>query len=398
MDKYLKKIGGLDKTSWYLPIIIFIPSVFILTTRLSLIPKRLSATESTTYSNLIHKNYSFNYLIHHITSSLYLVYLVILNYLNLHSLFLIRLSGLICGLLAIFIFFYITKALTNSFISFASTILFATSVWFLQIVRNSLNLDFYSFVILLAIYLSILYYRKKNLRLLALASSILLGLSLYVPGMIWFSIIFIIINFKMLKLETKILPLKIKILAMSFFTILLAPIVYEIVRHHNLIYSVLYLPHSISYHQIFKQFLYYPKYLFVQNSSVTAFSIGRLPIVNFATTILALFSILWIIKHWKNPITKYIYWSLGLDWILSALNHNQSIYIILPLINLLSAIGLSYIYNEWKKIFPRNPYSDFAAKILICILIGVIGFYQILLYFIAWPHTINVLAIYSHHL
>jgi 4-amino-4-deoxy-L-arabinose transferase-like glycosyltransferase len=398
MEKYLKKFGGIDKSNWYLPAIIFVLSGFLLTTRLSLVPKFASGNEVTVYSKLVDKTYTFNYLIHHLSSALYLIYPVCLNYLNLHNLFLIRLSGLFCGIGAIFLFYYIAKTLTDSFIGIISTTLFATSVWFMQTVRDSSSLDFYCFAILVAIYLAILYYRKKNLRLLALASSILLGLSLYIPGMIWFSLLFIVINLKMLRLEAKILPNKIKIWSIIIFLILLGPIGYEIFKNHSLVYSILYLPHSIDYHQLLKQFINYPKYLFIQNSSASIFSIGSLPIINFATTILIIFSGIWVYRNWKNPLTKYIYLSLGLGWLLATINNNQSIYIVLPLLSLLAAIGLSYIYTEWKKIFPRNPYPDFAAKILISILVGCMSFYQILLYFIVWPHTAHILAIYTHHL
>ena len=398
MEKHLKKIGGIDKTKWYLPSILFVVASFLLTFRLTSVPKNLNLNELTVYHKLTTNFYTFHYLIHHLSSGLFLVYPVVLNYLDLHSLFLIRLSGLFCGLAAVSLFYYIAKTLTDQFISIISTALFATSVWFMQIVRNSLNLEFYSFAILVAIYLSILYYRKKNLNFLAIFAAIIFGLSLYIPGMIWFSILFIAINFRVLKLETKILPNKTKLWSLTIFIILLLPIGYEVFKNHNLAYSILFLPHSIHIHSLLRQFIYYPKYLFVQNNQALAFSIGRLPFIHFAQLILIAFSGIWVYRNWKNPLTQYIYLSLALGWLLSALNGDASIYIVLPLLSLLVAVGLSYIYSEWKKIFPRNPYPDFAAKIMLGLLTGIIVFYQILLYFIVWPYTTQVLAIYTHHL
>jgi len=398
MEKHLKRIGGIDKSKWYLPAIVFVAASFLLTFKLSSIPKNLSSSEVETYHNLTTKFYNFHYLIHHLSSGLFLIYPVFLNYWNLHSIFLIRLSGLLCGFAAIFLFYYIAKTLTDQFISLVSTAIFATSVWFMQVVRNSLNLEFYSFAILVAIYLSILYYRKKNMSLLAICTSILFGLSLYIPGMIWFSLLFIAINFKLLKLEIKILSLKIKVWSLVIIIFLLLPIGYEIFKNHSLTYTILFLPHAIHPHLLLKQFIDYPKYLFVQNNSHLTFSIGRLPIIHFAQLILVAFSGVWMYRNWKNPLTQYIYLGLGLGWILATVNSNTSIYIVLPLLSLLVSIGLSYLYSEWKKVFPRNPYPDFAVKLLIGLLAGCIVFYQILLYFIVWPHTTQVLAIYSHHL
>jgi hypothetical protein len=234
--------------------------------------------------------------------------------------------------------------------------------------------------------------------LLAICASILLGLSLYIPGMIWFSLLFIAINFKVLRLEMKILSLKIKVWSLAIIILLLLPIGYEIFKSHSLAYTILFLPHAIHPHLLLKQFIDYPKYLFIQNSSQLTFSIGRLPLIHFAQLVLLAFSGIWVYRNWKNPLTQYIYLGLGLGWILATLNSNASIYIVLPLLSLLVAIGLSYLYSEWKKVFPRNPYPDFAAKLLIGLLAGCIVFYQVLLYFIVWPHTTQVLAIYSHHL
>jgi hypothetical protein len=396
MEKHLKKIGGIDKSKWYLPSILFVLACFLLTFRLTSVPKNLSGSEIGTYYNLTTKFYSLHYLINHQSSGLFLIYPVVLNYFNLHSLFLIRLSGLLCGLAAIFLFYYISKTLTDKYIGLISTFLFSTSVWFMQIVRNSFNLQFYSFAILVAVYLSILYYRKKNLSLLAILASILFALSLYIPGMFWFSLLFIAINFRVLALENKILPVKIKIWSISIFIMLIAPIGYELFKNYSLVYSILFLPHSLHVHLLLKQFIDYPKYLFIQNNSLLAFSIGRLPLIHFAQLVLIAFSGIWVYRNWKNPITQYL--SLVVGWILGSLNNNMSIYIVLPILSLLVSIGLYYLYSEWKRVFPRNPYPDFAAKFIIGLLVGCIVIYQVSLYFIVWPHTTQVLAIYTHHL
>jgi len=392
------KIINLDITNWYIPVLLFILGTSALTFRLGSIPKGLSSSEISTRSNLLNHQYSYQYLLHHLTSLLFTWYFVVLNYLNIHNLMLIRLSGYLCGIAAIYIFFYISKTFTNRFIGTITTMLFGSSLWFLQIVRNSQHMQFYSFVILLPIFMAILYYRKKNLSWLAVCSAILLGLSFYLPGMIWFGLLAMAINLKTLGLESKMLSTRTKIIASLLFLVVIAPIVIECISNHSLIYSILYIPTSINFHQIMTQLIDYPKYLFIQNSGVLKFSVGRLPLVNFASTILLIFSGFWIYKNWRNPITQYIYYSLIVDWALCTFNGNKSIYIILPLVSLLVSIGIYYLYKEWKRIFPKNPYPDIAANLLILLTVASICFYQILLYFIVWPHTTQVLSLYSHYL
>jgi hypothetical protein len=398
MDKFIDKISDIDKTKWYLPIILFILSTFLLTFRLNTTPRGYSTSELSTRSNLVDHLYTYHYLIHHFSTVLFSTYLVILNYIDLHNLTQIRFVGYLCGIFAIFLFFYIARVLTNKFIGSITTAMFATSLWFLQIVRNSLTLEFYSFAVLAFIFISVLYYRKKNLHRLAISLAILLGLSFYVPGMAWFGLLFLIINRKTLHLEAKLLSKKFKLSTLLIFLVILAPIVYESVSSHSLIRSTLLIPSSFHPHLILTQLLDYPKNLFIQNNSQLRFSTGRLPMVHFASAILLIFSGIWFYRNWKNPITSYISYSLIIGWILVALNGSKAIYIIMPLISLLVSIGIFYLYKEWKRVFPRNPYPDFVANLLISLLVAGICFYQILLYFIVWPHTTQVLSIYSHYL
>jgi 4-amino-4-deoxy-L-arabinose transferase-like glycosyltransferase len=398
MDKIVEKFKKLDPSKWYLTVSLVLFGIILFIFRLGNTPKGLSITEVITRNNLINHAYSYSFLLNHFSSFLFYGYYVILNYTGVHSIFAIRLVGIFCGLIGILMFYYITRTFTNKFIAIVSTVLFATNLWFLQIVRNSQTLEFYSFVILLGIYTAVLYYRKKNLKWLALAISIMIGLSLYVPGMVWFALLFVGINFSTLRLETKLLPRKIRLAALSIFLVLIAPIVYESLSDHSIINTALFIPSHINWHNILIQFLNFPKYLFIQNNASLQYSVGRLPLINFASTVLIVFSGFWIVKNWKNPIVRYIYASLGLGWILSALNNNQSIYIILPLISLLIPIGIYYLYKEWKKIFPRNPYSDISARIIIGTLVAAICLYNILLYFIVWPHYSYALSIYSHYL
>ncbi len=395
MDKFIARISKIDKTRWYLPAVMFVLGTFLLTYRLGQTPKGLSIPELTTRNGLITHIYNIQFLIHNLWAILFYGYFVILNYLDLHNLFAIRLIGYLCGITAIIMFYYIAKTFTNKFIGIVSTALFSTNLWFLQIVRNSQILQFYSFAIFVAIGLAILYYRKKDLKWLALAGAVFLGLSLYIPGMIWFNLLFIAVNFNTLRLETKLLPRNLKLSLLIIFLLLLAPIVYESLSNHSVIYSTLFIPRNIYWHQVLCQFIDYPKYLFFQNNASLQYSIGRLPLINFASSILVIFSGFWLVKNWKNPIVQYIYLSIGLDWLLSSISGYKTIYIILPLISLLIPLGIFYLYKEWKRVFPKNPYPDVAARILIGVLVTTICIYNILLYFIVWPNTTNTIHIYS---
>jgi len=397
-SRLISKLGNLYSTKLYYPISLFIFGSIPLLYKLSNVPKGLSSNELLTRNDLINHTYNLNYLLHHLSTFLFSSYLVVLNYLNYHSLILIRLSGYAVGLIAIFLFSYIARTFTNKFIGTITTILFATSLWFLQIIRNNHNLQYYSFAILLGIFISILYYRKKSINFIVILSSILLGLSFYVPGMIWFALLFIIINFKAIRLEIHSLSRKYKLISLAILLLILTPIVYESVHSHNLIYSALFIPSSINLHHLLTQFINYPKMLFVQNNPVLSSSIGKLPFINFASAIILIFSSIWLYKNKTNTLTEYIYFSFILDWVLCTLNGDRSIYIILPLLSLLVSVGLFYLYGEWKRIFPKNPYPNFLANLLLGLLVASIGLYQILLYFIVWPHTPQVLSLYSHYL
>ncbi|HUY53315.1 MAG TPA: hypothetical protein VMV24_01940, partial [Candidatus Dormibacteraeota bacterium] len=133
--KFINKVSNLDKLKLYYSLSLFFIGTILLTFKLKSIPRGLSKTELTTQNNLINHTYNYHYLLHHLSTLMFSWYPVVLNYINYHSLFLIRLTGYLCGIIAIFMFYYIAETFTNKLIGILSTGLFSTSLWFLQIVR-----------------------------------------------------------------------------------------------------------------------------------------------------------------------------------------------------------------------------------------------------------------------
>jgi hypothetical protein len=75
---------------------------------------------------------------------------------------------------------------------------------------------------------------------------------------------------------------------------------------------------------------------------------------------------------------------IAVSSLLVALGGTIGLTLLLPYIYLLFASGLAFMFWQWKKVFPYNPF----AKVLLVILLGsataVVCFYQLSHYFVAW--------------
>lgn len=70
-----------------------------------------------------------------------------------------------------------------------------------------------------------------------------------------------------------------------------------------------------------------------------------------------------------------------------------TIALVIPIIFILIANGISYMLQSWFTVFPRNPVARSIGIILLIIVILMSCYYQLQRYFIAWPNTEPVKAL-----
>jgi hypothetical protein len=362
--------------------------------KLAAIPNGRSIQENNAVHDLANHTFTLHYLIHNPTLIPSKLYYVLLNYLNMRSIFDIRLEGILISFVTIFIFYFLLKSLTTKFIAFITVLILASSPWFLQLIRNSSSSAIIVFSAVYFIYLSILLLRSKRYNILLYLSLLSIALLLYVPGVIWLVLCFWFIDGKLfINVFSKASNLS-KIMSIVISGLFVLPNVVGLFLKPKLALDLLAI-HRIPLNSIISSILDFPKYLFYENTTSTIYRVGNLPLVSLSVTILIIFGLILLYKNRQTFITRFTVATILISWVLFVISGFHYLFMLLPLLSMTLGLGIFYLYNNWLKVFPKNPFAKIILYSLLSILAISIIYYQFNQYFVVWGHTSHILAVYK---
>ncbi len=365
--------------------------------RLVSIPKGYSPFEWNIHNNLAIHTYTLSYLWNHVIFAPYYLVLTVPQYLNRYGLFSIRSVGAFIGLLCVAIFFYISWRWWGTLIAVLGTLLFTTSLWFLQLSRNSGPVILYLFAALVIILLGFVVRNKKRHETKTLLSALLALTLLYIPGIIWFIIAACILQRKLIIEEFKKLPTQVKIIIPLAGLIFLLPLLHASYSSVNEFKTIIGLPIHFSFIIFLKNLYEWPLIIFLRDNSMSAFSLGHLPILSVFIDIMFVLGLYWIWLKRKLDRFYLLGATIIISWILYALGGPVSIYLAVPFIMCIAITGMAFMISQWFTIFPRNPLARTTGMVVLIVAVAVVCWFHVNEYFVAWPNTLNTISIYSTH-
>lgn len=307
-----------------------------------------------------------------------------------------RLPSVIFGLAAVLLFFYIVNRWFNFRVAMITTILFATSSWFLTMSRIATPE-----VLMLGLLAPLAYsiWLPKHQRPLPtlILGAFVLTTMLHVPGFVWFAIAGVFWQrhslAKVYK-ESKIPTL----LILSACVILMVPMIVAVLTHKSVALAFVGLPQTMpaSWLDIPKNLLLIPYHLVLSGPTNPATNLARLPLLDFFVAIMAIIGVYSYASHSKLRRSKLILACVVLGSILVSLGGMVSITILLPFVFLLVAGGLNFMIEQWFMVFPYNPLARNLATLLIFLAVGITSFYHLNRYFVAWPQAPATKVVYRH--
>jgi hypothetical protein len=91
------------------------------------------------------------------------------------------------------------------------------------------------------------------------------------------------------------------------------------------------------------------------------------------------------VVDWRSIRSQFLLLVLAISCIIIGLNPaNTSYSLFIVPVYLLVAAGVTVLFREWYRLFPRNPYARSFALLPITLLIAVIVTYHYQRYFVAW--------------
>lgn len=227
---------------------------------------------------------------------------------------------------------------------------------------------------------------KKSLAWVSLA--LLIGISAYTPGLIWWLAGSAVFSYKKLSDSISKMPKLVSGIGIGVLCLCVTPlIVISSLHPHTLKQLFLVPPHWPSLLHFGSEILHMAASIFIKTQGQSLILINNLPILNIALVALAAFGGYALFVAARN---KAVALGLGivLAIILAALQEEIS-YLALAVPALAAAVtaGLRYLYIEWRGIFPRNPVPKTFAMILIAIVAAAQIYYGLDYSLRAWPNT-----------
>lgn len=307
----------------------------------------------------------------------------------------LRLANVLFGALALVTMFYILRRWYGMRTAIIGGVLFACSSWFLHVSRIATFDVMYLWAIptLLAAYIAL--YNNPEDRRVAFGWLAVQLVVLYIPGMIWFSLVGIVL----LRREVATMVRSLgdwwrTTLWAVMGLVLLVPLVVGLVRGDtlHLLLKLAGLPSSIpSGISALKGGAASLLFVFVRTPADPVTWLGQLPALGAFTAAMLIGGIFFYTKHVGAARTQLLllYGLLGL--VLTAAGGETTRSVIVPLLYLVAAGGIAYILHLWFQVFPRNILARRLAIGLMTVAIGFACFYNLRSYFVAWPHNTDTL-------
>lgn len=309
----------------------------------------------------------------------------------------IRLPAVIFAVLSLVLFFLIIKDRFSRRAAIVSTIVLATSSWYLHYARMGFTGIFSIFLILALTYIATKLNQKYQPAWL-LALVIVSALSIYTPYFIYILIAGVIISLVSIRPDVKKIKVQDTIVASLLFVLLVSPLIYAIFRDTSIIGELLVIPDSFpSITQYLNNLYEIFAYVIFKSSPMPILHLGDLPMLEIFSVSMVALGLYHYDHELSRNLSRLVMGGLLVVVLLLAVNGNQLDYsLLIPFIYFLLAGGLVVLFTQWNEIFPRNPVARLIAIVPITVLLVIVVNYHSQRYFVAWPRTPEVVQSYPY--
>jgi hypothetical protein len=305
-----------------------------------------------------------------------------------HSLLATRVVAAAFAVGASLLFFMVARGWFSYRVALLSTIMFASSAGFLHVARLGSALVLQMGLLLLLA--TAVWWRQKGEpgKLKMVLTLAALAALWYVPGMIWFELLALIILHRRLRLTIARADWGLRAMGAALFLVLVAPLIRAFILSPHSLLTFAGLPQHFA-----------PPLETLQHIGNSLLSVGlhsngasslwlaHLPLLNVTEIALLLLGIYAFTRRLALSRAVYLLAATIVSLILIGLDGPVDISSLVPLLYLVIAGGLYELLRRWMSVFPRNPFARFAGVFFILVALFFSVLYQYRVYFVAWPHN-----------
>lgn len=307
--------------------------------------------------------------------------------LNLTTVFSLRLVTALFGILLVIFFYFLIKRWFSPKIALLTSLLLATSNLYLNYARLAVPYILVPLGLLVLLWATWWIYQSKVVKTKLLIASLLIILCLYIPGLIWFCLIIVLLQKNHLKTMFKGTPKNIISASVVLSLVLLFPLIIASIQQPKIFFQLLAIPTSINLIEFLNNLVQVPISLIVRSEFNPVFGLGRLPYLDIVTVCLAILGTYAFVLRYKLMRTKALVSAIIIAWILISFENQIKIIILLPVIYIVVAGGIMFLLQQWYSVFPNNPISKFVTICLLSSILTLSVYYNSLRYFVAWANN-----------
>jgi hypothetical protein len=296
-------------------------------------------------------------------------------------------SVLFAALACISIYLLLHKWHTKR-VSFAITVLFASSSIFLSISRLATPEVLYFLALPILLICGSWLRRKSDVTKLPIAT-LAVGLLLYLPGMWLFISVGAIALRRRLRAAWRLNTTRLRAAAAGVFALSIAPLIYGFWQNTGQMVSWLGLPQlsELSLPQVGSNFIGIFDALFWFGPDDRTIWLVGTPILDVFSMV-ALVLGLYYYQFGYHPVRRRVLFGFALMCVfLLSLGGPVSIALLIPVLYIFMAGGVALLLQQWFTVFPKNPLARTIGLLLISVAVAVSCYYQTQRYFVAWPST-----------
>lgn len=314
-----------------------------------------------------------------------------------HGQTLTRLPNTLFGALAVGAFTWLIWLWHGRRTAIFSALLFACSAWVLHVSRLASFDVLYLCVVPLLLLAQALLYRNSKNPLIWYGSLVVWGMLLYIPGVVWLVALHLFLQRKaLLKVWQESSAFR-HLTSIALTVIWLPLLVYDFTRSGEFT-QWLGLPADWSSPlTLIKQFFGVFVHLFIRGPQYPDIWLGRAPLMDAFTLVAATLGIYFYAQHWQAWRSRTLASMFALGTILVAIGGPVGLSLLVPLMYIAAAAGLTVLLHQWLKIFPNNPLARGLGVGLIAILVVLSCVYNLRAYFVAWPHNTVTKQTFHYH-
>lgn len=307
----------------------------------------------------------------------------------------LRLSSVFFGLIIFSFLFLLMRAWFGQTIAIFASLVFLSTPWVINSARTGTpDVMLLWLIVPLACWI-LLKRSPRRAGIWWLLLCISTGLGLYLAGFIWFFMAGLLIAVKALWRASRRINSLYLVAGMTLAILLTAPLIFTLVLDPVIIRQLFLFP--VDWPPVLdflRSTAWAASSFFWQTRSIVDIGIDRLPILSILQIVLVVFGF-YALSAKARQITYAVTGSVIWAAVLAGLNNNPRYLIFgLPAVAILIGGGLRYLFIEWRRVFPLNPFAYGLAISLIALVVAAQLFYAARYSLIAWPQTSETKSTY----